>query len=75
MDIKEVADDQYAVGREEAEKRHFLCCQLRQFGYNLHRLPLFLRQLVLHLERADGIYLISKEVDTERQFTGEGIDI
>lgn len=34
-----------------------------------------MRQLVFHGERADGINLVTEEINAERQFAAKGIDI
>ena len=74
-DEGKVLRHQYTIVGQHLEERHLLSLGSRQFGHNLHRLTTFLRQLVLHLERADGVDFIAKEVDAERQLMAEAVDV
>ena len=74
MDIEEVARDEYGILRQERKKRH-LFADSRQFRHNLHPVALVLRQLRLDLEGTDGVDVVAEEIDTERQFTAERIDV
>ena len=72
--IQEVLDHQHRIGRQKREKRHPLLhhSQLRHY---LHLLALVFRQLGVHLESADRVYVVTEEVYAERQLTAVGVDI
>ena len=74
-DEGKVLRHQYAIVGQHLQERHLLGLGSRQFGHNLHRLATFLRQLVLHLERSDGVDFIAEEVDAERQLMTEAVDV
>ena len=73
--IEEVLESQHGVFRQEMQERHLLFRQRRQFGYDLHPLQLPVRELRLHLERADGLDVVAEEVDAERQLVRVGIHV
>ena len=52
---------------------HTLFCS--KFRNDFDGITLILRKLVFDVESADGIYLITEEIDTERIFATVGIDI
>ena len=43
-----------------------------QLGYDFRHVALLFRELVLHLEGADGVDFVAKKVDAERQLTRVG---
>ena len=65
---------QQGVAGQELQDRLFLFygCEL---GHDVHAVAAFLRQLVLHLEGADGVDVVAKEVDAEWEFVAIGIDV
>ena len=74
VDVQKIfCHEQRAIGQERQE-RHLLL-GYAHFGYYLHLLSLVLRQLAVHFERADGIDVIAKEINAERQLAAERIDV
>ena len=65
---------QHRVLGNKREER-YLVVNGRQFRYNLYPLPLFFRQLILHLKCPDTVNILSKEINTVRIFTTIGIDV
>ena len=57
--------------RQEREQRLLVLCQACQLGHNLHLVAAVLRQLVLHLEGANAVYLVAKEVNAVGQLAAE----
>ena len=66
--------EQRALG-QQAQERHAVGIESREFGHDVHLLPPFSRQLVLHLKGADGVDVVAEEVDTIRIFASVGVDI
>ena len=75
VDKSKVLHHHQGILAEEVEERLLVGLQAGQLGHNLYLLPLVLRQLVLHVEGADGVYLVTEEVDAEGIFATVGIDV
>ena len=69
-----VLEHQPSVGRQEAQQR-LLLLDARQLRHDVYPATTLLRQLVLHLEGADGVYLVAEEVDAEGKLVTEGEDV
>ena len=63
---------QNSVGGQELHERNLLTAKRSQLRYNLHRFLLVARQLTLYFEGADGIDLITEEIQTEGVFGTKG---
>ena len=72
--IEIILGSQKHLVRHKREERYLLICH-RELGHHLYPITLILGELILHLEGADGIYLIAKEIDAVRELTTIGIDI
>ena len=75
VNISKILHDKDAVLGQELKERNLFGMHTRQFGYNLDIGAAVFRELVLHFKRANRIDFITEEVDTERPFTREGINI
>ena len=65
---------QYRILRYKREERH-LIVDRHQLWYDLNLIPLFFRQLILHLKSTDTVNLLAEEIDTIGIFATERIDI
>ena len=74
-EIEAVLEDQQGVLGQHGSEGLLVCGGLCQFRNNLNRLLRVLRELVCHLERADGVHLVAEEVDAEGQFGRVRIDV
>ena len=75
MNIKEIFDHQKTVLRKERQKRHLVILNDAQLWHDVYLLTFILRQLAIHLESADRVDIVAKEVDTERQLVAIGINV
>ena len=74
-DIEEVFDNHHGVLGQERQERHLALLDSSKLGNDLHLFAGVFRQLTVYLEGADGVDVVAKEVDTERQLAAKGIDI
>ena len=73
--VEAVFHHKQSVFGQKRRKRLLLLGELRQFGHDAHLLFRVLRELVCHLERAYGVYLVAEEVDAERQLRRVRVDV
>ena len=60
---------------QETHERHLLLGSSAQFRHDADAVATVLGELVLHFESTYGVNLVAEEVDAERQFRTERIDI
>ena len=70
-DEEQVFGDEQGVGREKREEGDALLGGRGQLGHNLYAFAPFARQLVGHVEGADGVNVVAEEIDAERVFAAE----
>ena len=75
MHISIVFHHQQRIMRQCLQERSLGCAALGKLGNNLHRISCLGRELGLYLEGAQAVYLIAKEIYTERQLGTEGINV
>ena len=74
-DIEEILRHKKRVIGYKREEGHFILCRQGEFGHNLNMVALFPGQLILHLESADRVDIVAKEVYSIGVFATEGIDV
>ena len=72
VDVEEVFRHEEHVVGHEREERDLFVIRHREFRHDLNLVALFMGELVLHLERTDGVDIIAKEVDAVRQLVAVG---
>ena len=75
VNIGKILHNEHAVFRQKLQKRNLFSGQRGQFGHDFCLVPSVFRQLVLHFKGANGVDFPPEEVDTERIFATERIDI
>ena len=70
-----VLEGQQRLLWQKLQQRLLVLGLASQLGHDVHLFATALRQLVLHLKRADAVYLVAEEVDTEGELAAEAVHV
>ena len=70
-----VPEGQQCLLWQKLQQRLLVLGLASQLGHDVHLFATALRQLVLHLKRADAVYLVAEEVDTEGELAAEAVHV
>ncbi len=73
--IKVVFHHEQRLLGDKRQERHLVASLGSQFRNNLYTITAILRQLILHLERTNGVNIVTEEIDTIRILATVRIDI